>query len=286
MVCGGPGVSAHGGEYIVHMNLHGVWFPILKRAFPSSYQQKCHTHPPNLPQYNGSHKPGGEVPHTPPHYVPGQLLQTLPAFKPLPQPTTQSPHSHKLPVSNASAAKARTTKDRVTTSSPHVSSEPEAREPQSTSVLVTSEAPVRKHKPRDPSRLTNGVEKLAFNRVEKAETNKVEKPMVNGIDKPLVNGHPEASPAPQSWPPSGSEIPVLLPQVAEPQPAQPPQASRNSDDQGRSTPEDPEMAVIVTSDTPNSSQIPAKGTRKESGIKKLLLRILSSCGWNFPKKGQ
>ncbi|RPB24067.1 hypothetical protein L211DRAFT_849215 [Terfezia boudieri ATCC MYA-4762] len=285
MVCGGPGVSAHGGEYIVHMNLHGVWFLIVKRAVPFVVLAKMPYSSPRPPSVqwqpqtrrrSAPHSPTLRPRTTPPESVedlsfpetgslslapaaapptPGSfptIVTALPAFKPLPQPTTQRPHSHKLPVSNASATKARNTKDRVTTSSSRPSSEPEAREPQSTSVLVTSEAPVRKHKPRDPNRLTNGVEKLAFNRVEKAETNKVEKPMVNGIDKPLVNGHQEASPAPQSWPPSGSEIPVLQPQPVEPQPTQPPQASRKSDDQGRSIPEDPEKAVTVTSDTPRT----------------------------------
>jgi len=290
MVCGGLGDSVHGGEYIVHMNLYGVWFLIAKRAVsfvvlakmpyssprPSSVQWQPQTrrrsapHSPTLhprttppdsvedlsfPETGSLSLAPAAAPPTPDSFP--TIVTALPAFKPLPQPTTQRPQtptSPKLPVSNASAAKARTTKDRLPTSSPRASSVQKAPEPQSTSVLVTSEAPVRKHKPRDPSRLTNGVEKLAFNRVENAEANKVERPMVNGIDKPLVNGHQEASPAPQSWPPSGVEIPVLPPQPAEPQPAQPPQASSNIDNQGdhgRSTPEDPEKAVIVTSDTPS-----------------------------------
>ncbi|KAF8424943.1 hypothetical protein EV426DRAFT_74684 [Tirmania nivea] len=269
---------------------------IRRRSAPHSPTLRPRTTPPesvedlSFPETGSLSLAPAAAPPTPDSFP--TIVTALPTFKPLPQPTTQrpqTPSSPKLPVSNASATKARTAKDRLPTSSPQVSSVPKAPEPQSTSVLVTSEAPVRKHKPRDPSRLTNGVEIPVFNRVEKTETNKIEKPMVNGIDKPLVNGHQEALSAPQSLLPSGVEIPVLLPQPAEPKSPQPPQASRNSDNQGdhgRSTPEDPERAVIVTSDTPNSSQTPAKGTHKESGIKRFLLRILSCCGRDRPKNAQ
>lgn len=208
------------------------------------------------------------------------IVTALPAFKPLPEPTAQNPqtpNSPKLPVSNASAAKARMTKDRLPTSSPSVSSEPQEPEPepQSTSVFVTSEVPVRKHKPRDSSRLTNGVEKLATNKVEGAETNNVEKTMVNGINKPLVNGYQAeraASPSPQLWPPSGVEIPALPPQPAEPQPSQPPQASYNSDGHGRSAPENPAKTA---------SEVSAK-TAPEDPAKTVILASSTQSMYFFP----